>query len=178
MSAIPRSYRSERCEIGASPIHGRGLFAAEPIAAGEVIAIRGGHVVSKERALALDAQLGGYSHPITDDFFLAPLDASEVGDVVIMFNHGCTPNIGPVGQIAFVAMRDIEPREEIVCDYATIVCYPEYRLDCACGSPECRGIVTGDDWLDEDVRERYRGWFSTQIEQKMRAEVRAHEEDG
>jgi SET domain-containing protein len=169
MSAIPKSYRSQRCEVRRSPIHGLGLFAAESIASGEVIAIRGGHIVSKERALSLDARLGGYSHPITDDFFLAPLDASEVDDIVIMFNHGCAPNIGPHGQIAFVAMRGIDPGEEILCDYATIVCYPEYQLECACGSRECRGIVAGDDWLDPGLRERYQGWFSTQIEHKIRA---------
>jgi SET domain-containing protein len=171
VSGIPGTYRSDACEVRASPIDGRGLFAARPIPAGDVIAIRGGHIVPKDVALRIDATLGGYSHPITDDFFLAPLDASEVPDVVAFFNHGCAPNIAPVGQIVFAASRDIAEGEEILCDYCTIVCYSEYRLDCRCGTPQCRGLVTGDDWRQPALRARYRGRFSTQIEQKITAEA-------
>lgn len=173
MSGIPGSYRSPCCEVRRSRVHGCGLFAVAPLAEGEVVAIRGGHIVPKAVALDIDARLGGYSHPLTDEWFLAPLHVDEVPDVVVFFNHGCTPNIAPQGQVVFTAMRDIAAGEEILCDYCTIVCYPEYRLRCQCGSLECRGLVTGDDWRRPELRARYRGRFSTQIEQKIRAEAGA-----
>lgn len=169
MTGIPGSYRSPRCVVRPSGVHGTGLFAAEPIPEGEVIAIRGGHIVPKAVALEIDTRLGGYSHPLTDEWFLAPLDESEIDDVVIFFNHGCTPNIAPQGQVVFAATRDIAVGEEILCDYVTIVCYSEYKLQCRCGSAECRGVVTGDDWRTTALQERYRGRFSTQIQQKIDA---------
>jgi hypothetical protein len=81
---------------------------------------------------------------------------SEVPDVVIFFNHGCTPNIAPHGQVVFVAARDITADEEILCDYCTIVCYRS--TDWSAGAAaQCRGVVTGDDWRRPDLRVRYRG---------------------
>lgn len=177
MTGISGSYRSPSCIVRPSDIDGFGLFASAPLTKGEVVAIRGGHIVPKDVALDIDARLGGYSHPLTDDWFLAPLEASEVPDTVIFFNHGCTPNIAPHGQVVFTAIRNIEAGEEILCDYCTIVCYPEYRLQCHCGSTRCRGVITGDDWRRADLRARYRGLFSTQIEHKIRAESGEDEEE-
>jgi SET domain-containing protein len=164
------SYRSEKCTVRSSPVHGLGLFATEPICAGEVVAIRSGHIVGKERALQLDAELGGYSHPITDEFFLTPINEDEVSDIVIFFNHGCEPNLVPLGQIVFVALKDIGGGDEILCDYGTIVAYEEYELQCLCGSSNCRGTVKGNDWRNPELQARYSGHFSTQIEQKIKAE--------
>jgi len=42
-------------------------------------------------------------------------DPAEAGDLV---NHSCDPNCGLVGAVLVVAMRDIEPGEEITFDYA------------------------------------------------------------
>lgn len=36
------SYRSPKTEARDSPIHGKGLFAKEAIAAGEIVAVKGG----------------------------------------------------------------------------------------------------------------------------------------
>ena len=41
-----------------------------------------------------------------------------------------------------VARRDIEPGEEVTFDYATCESTVEaFRMDCKCGSKECRGVV-------------------------------------
>jgi SET domain-containing protein len=38
------SYRSPKTVVTESQIHGRGLFAREPMAKGEIVAIRGGYI--------------------------------------------------------------------------------------------------------------------------------------
>lgn len=42
------SYIPPEAAVRASPIHGRGLFAVEPIAAGEVVCVKGGYVFDRE----------------------------------------------------------------------------------------------------------------------------------
>jgi len=36
-------------------------------------------------------------------------------------------------------------------------------MGCGCGTARCRGTVTGDDWRDPALIERYTGWFSTYL---------------
>ena len=42
-----------------------------------------------------------------------------------------------------IAVRDIKAGEEVVCDYGSFNL--EEPLDCACGSPHCRGRISPDD---------------------------------
>jgi hypothetical protein len=63
------------------------------------------------------------------------------------------------------AWRDIQAGEEITTDYALCIAAPQYRLEpCRCGSPLCRGCVTGNDWKLPDLQHRYRGCFTHYIE--------------
>ena len=86
-------------------------------------------------------------------------------------NHSCEPNAGFKGQIAIVAMRDIGSGEQITIDYAMVLYHsphgPAYQLDCRCGAPTCRGVVTDDDWKIEALQERYRGWFQPFLQQEI-----------
>ena len=59
-------------------------------------------------------------------------------------NHSCAANIRGVGGDMMIAVRPIEAGDEITCDYAE--CNTE--LQCACGAPECRGLVRGADLLE------------------------------
>ena len=63
-------------------------------------------------------------------------------------------------------MRDISPGEELTHDWATTDDL-DYALECNCGSPNCRRIVTGKDWMKEELQEKYRGWFSWFIQRKI-----------
>ncbi len=58
-------------------------------------------------------------------------------------NHSCAPNLRGVGPWFMVARREIAAGEEITCDYAE--CNLAAPLECACGSPQCRGRIGGDD---------------------------------
>lgn len=93
-------------------------------------------------------------------------ETPEPGDLL---NHSCEPNCGLLGQMLLVAMRDITPGEELCFDYAMCDAsdYDEFR--CLCGQPACRGIVTGSDWRDPVLQERYAGWFSPYLIRRIAA---------
>jgi uncharacterized protein len=60
-------------------------------------------------------------------------------------NHSCEPNCGG-SEFGFeLALRDIEPEEQLTNDYATFQLHPRERIDCWCGAPSCRGVVTARD---------------------------------
>ncbi|HKD11693.1 MAG TPA: SET domain-containing protein-lysine N-methyltransferase, partial [Thermoanaerobaculia bacterium] len=151
-----------------SSIQGRGLFAAAPIAAGEVVAVKGGHVFDRATLARIAPALGPAEIQIGDDLFIGPLDAAEREESMIFSNHSCAPNIGVRGQIVFAAMRDIAAGEELTHDWA-MTDDDEERMECRCGAPGCRGVVTGQDWRRPELQEKYSGWFSAYLEQKIRA---------
>ena len=45
----PLSYRSPKTEVCESKIHARGLFATADIAKDEVVAVKGGYIISREQ---------------------------------------------------------------------------------------------------------------------------------
>jgi len=47
------SYISPKAIVKESPIHGRGLFACEPIATGEIVAIKGGYIFDAKAFLEI-----------------------------------------------------------------------------------------------------------------------------
>ena len=77
------------------------------------------------------------------------------------------PNLGMRGEITFVAMRDIAAGEELTHDWATTD-DDDYTLQCNCGSANCRGTLTGKDWQRPDLQERYDGYFSAYLAEKIR----------
>lgn len=85
---------------------------------------------------------------------------------MIFSNHSCDPNIGVQGQIVFVAMRDIQPGEELTHDWATTD-DDDYEMECNCGASGCRKIITGKDWQRKDLQEKYRGYMSWYLERKI-----------
>jgi len=161
-----KCYTYPKIEVRQGPI-GLGTFAKEDIKKDEVVFIKAGHIVQVEEALRYDKEVGDYSVQITDDFFLCPKKIEEIPDLVIHFNHSCNPNVGPDGQVSFVALRDIKKGEELSVDYATIVSH-KYRLECKCGSKECRKIITGDDWKLKELQDKYGNHFSWFILKKIK----------
>lgn len=82
-------------------------------------------------------------------------------------NHSCDPNIGVQGQIIFVAMRDIQAGEELTHDWATTD-DDTYAMVCHCGSPQCRKIITGQDWRRPELQEKYREYMSWYLQEKIK----------
>ena len=165
-----KSYRSPKTEIRDSSIKGKGLFARESIRKGEVVFVKSGHIGSKGEALRYDRKLGEYSLQIADDIFLFPTTEEEVKSTAIFINHSCDPNVGPDGQIIFVALRDIKAGEELCYDYAMTTDY-NYELKCECGSKQCRKVITGKDWQRKDLQEKYGNYFTHHILKKIKGIV-------
>ena len=165
-----RSYRSPKTTVTHSPIHGRGLFAVEPIKKGEVVAIKGGAIFSRQTRDALEHTLGPAELPIAEDLYIGPLSAEERDASMIFSNHSCDPNIGVQGQIVFVAMRDIAAGEELTHDWAMTDDEPD-EMECRCGAVNCRKIVTGQDWRRKDLQEKYAGYMSLYLLEKIKREA-------
>lgn len=163
-----KSYRSPKTEVRESKIGGKGLFVKEDIKKGEIVFIKSGCIVKLEEALEYNKKFGSYySLQINDEFCLCPTSEEEVKDTVVFINHSCDPNIGPDGQITFVALRDIRAGEELYHDYATTLTH-YFKLKCNCGSKNCRDIITGNDWKLKELQNRYKNHFVWFILKKIK----------
>jgi uncharacterized protein len=142
---VVSSYVTPKARKGAaSAIAGRGLVTIAPIAAGELVAIKGGHIVTTAGLQALPERLQNSDIQIADGFHLVALEEAEYEAVMLFINHSCEPNVGFAGNIVLVAMRDISPGEELTTDYALFDDY-DGSMKCQCGTPSCRGTIGGRD---------------------------------
>jgi hypothetical protein len=160
------SYGSPKTKVKESQIHGRGLFARERIAKGEIVAIKGGYIFDLATRDALGARLGPAEIPVAEGLFIGPRSEDERDGSMIFTNHSCDPNIAIEGQIVFTALRDIEAGEELTHDWATTD-DDAYEMACNCGTASCRGTVTGQDWRRKGLQEKYRGHFAWYIQRKI-----------
>lgn len=160
------NYFSDKVEKRTSGVHGRGLFAIAPIAAGEIVVVKGGTVMTRETRDELEATMGPSEIQIADDLFIGPVTSETREDGMMHLNHSCDPNVVIEGQITFKAWRDIAVGEELTFDYATGD-HDDWEMDCACGSENCRGKITGYDWQKPELQVKYRGYFSTYLERKI-----------
>ena len=142
-------------------------MATEPIGKDEVVAVKGGHIVTTAALRRLPGHLQNSEVQIADELHLVALTDEEYEPVMLFLNHSCEPNVGFGGNIVLVAMRDIEAGEELTTDYALFDDY-EGSMECGCGRPSCRRRVDGRDWRRPELRERYRGYFSWYLERRFR----------
>ncbi len=162
----PSSFLSPK--IKASPrvnLGGYGIFAQEVLKKGELLAVFGGVVYEWETFIHLPERERSLCIQIEDNFFLVPRPIGD-GDFV---NHCCNPNAGLSGQIALIAMRDIQPAEEVCFDYAMSDTVPYDEFECNCGAPNCRHSVTGSDWQLPELQKRYAGYFAPHVQRRIDA---------
>lgn len=161
---FPNSWLSPRLEIRQeNTIEGRGMFAVQPIAKDEIVAIWGGDVLPTAEFKKLADYQKRQSAQVEDGFFLVSSKPGP-GDFI---NHSCDANAGIQGQIVIVAMRDIAVGEEVCIDYAMCDSTPDEDFECSCGAANCRRTVTGNDWKLPELRQRYAGYFSTFLQNKI-----------
>jgi uncharacterized protein len=156
------SWLDPRIDVRDSPIHGRGLFARESFGSGEVAVIWGGTVFSEAEIKAGKAKAGTITLVEEGIYLGDPTGAPEGADYGL--NHSCDSNLWMRDAITLVTREVIEEDEELTLDYSLWETDPERVLaPCRCGSPLCRGQVTGADWRLPDLQERYREHFSPVI---------------
>jgi uncharacterized protein len=160
------SYLNPKCKARYYDAGGCAVFALERIYKDELISLWGGTIVHKDN---LDPSMPRFTQrvvQIDEDLYLVTGETPEPNDC---FNHSCEPNLGFSGQIGLVAMRDIEAGEELRFDYAMCDGGPYDEFDCRCGTPHCRGKVTGTDWRNPDLWVRYDGYFSPYLAKRILA---------
>ena len=160
------SYRSPKARVGKSSIHGRGLFASRPLRKGEIVAIKGGHILDRRTLSRVGPRIAASYIQIANGFYIGALRRADVGRNKLFINHSCEPNVGIKGQITFVALRAIRAGEELTYDWAMEENAPDVTR-CACGARRCRGTLTGRDWQLTSLQRRYRGYFSAYIAEKI-----------
>jgi SET domain-containing protein len=151
-TSAPPAARAWR--VGASPRHGRGVFASARIAEGKRIVEYTGELISLEESerrypSARDAPEDPehtYLLMLDDE---RVIDANVGGNDSRFINHCCTPNCEPMvfgDRMWIVAVRDIAPGEELGYDYAIELderhtSRRKKRFPCTCGAAACRGSI-------------------------------------
>lgn len=141
-----------------SAIQGTGLFAMADIPAGSLVSRLGGRLVSDGQldALLRDASADGTGVYVDSVVVGANLHlVLPVGDLNHYGNHSCDPNLWWTGLYTLATRRPIQAGEEVTNDYATSTGSESWAMPCSCGSPLCRGVVSGSDWRRKDLQVRY-----------------------
>ena len=159
---LPKTWVDPRQDIRPSAIHGMGVFARDPIHEGEAVEILGGDLMTDEEFRAFQRTARRFNAvQIGEDLHLVERPAvtqQRIGSI----NHACDSNLWLADEVTLVARRDIEAGEELTADYALFSAQPDWVMDmpCHCGSPVCRGVITGNDWKLKEVQERYQHHFT------------------
>ena len=150
MSKIPAA-SARRIQVRRSGIHGKGVFALQAIAAGELILEYVGEIITWEQAQAR------HPHDPTDPnhTFYFHIDDSRVidgrvgGNSSRWINHSCDGNCEAEardGRIFIRARHSIAAGQELHFDYGLVIderytakLKAEYA--CRCGAPSCRGTL-------------------------------------
>jgi hypothetical protein len=168
-SYLSTTWYDPRVEVRPSSIQGMGMFARQPISAGEIVVRLGGTVMTEKEFQAYISTVSRYNAvQIGEELHLVDVPTAAGG-----MNHSCDANLWMRDEVTVVARRDIAAGEELTQDYALYTISPTWTLQpCLCGTPACRQVITGNDWQRPDVQERYRDHFSPFLNERIR---RLHE---
>lgn len=142
---------SRKLVVRRSGVHGKGVFAAQPVQAGERLLEYKGQRISWKEAVR--------RHPHNPDepnhtFYFAledgrVIDGNVDGNSARWINHSCAPNCEAEeidGRVFIQALRDISLDEELFYDYGLVIderrtkkLKKEYA--CHCGARKCRGTM-------------------------------------
>jgi hypothetical protein len=148
---------------------GNGEFAIKDIKKDEIVAIFGGHVMTRTEKNNLPENVKYLPIGIDDDMFIGPKSMEEIDDAD-WFNHSCEPNAGIKGQIMLVAMRNIKVGEEITYDYVMSCSQKgEKRIlfNCECEANNCRKEITNQDWKKPELQQKYKNYFSAFVQRNI-----------
>jgi len=150
---MTRAPAQKKCyRVRHSVIHGRGVFAATPIAKGmQIIEYRGERttweIVCERPASDPDDPAHTFIFELSDG---RVIDAGVRGSVARWINHSCAPNCKSFedddGRVFIEARRAIAPGEELTYDYrlsldGRITRRIREEYACRCGAKRCRGSL-------------------------------------
>lgn len=163
--SVTQDWKSPKVSIRESPIEGVGFYATFDIKKGKKIVIWGGNYTNMTGAELMKKE-GKLVMQWDDDLYSYEDRAADNGYFV---NHSCEPNLWMVDAYTLITSRDVKLGEELTVDYALFEADENYisRWECKCGSSLCRGRVTGVDYRDSDLQNRYKGHFSPLLNKRI-----------
>jgi hypothetical protein len=127
---------------------GKGLFATKNIPARTVLCTVTGPLLTFLETIEL-GENESHSLQIERDTYI-------LCDAPFLYsNHSCTPNCALNAGLQMVALYDIKKNEELFWDYSTSMLERHWTMQCACGSEQCRKIITDFDLLPEEIQFMY-----------------------
>ena len=136
---------------------GKGCFANETIKKGESICFLEGEETTWEES---ERRYIEGKVRLDDPFQISVTKYMELYKPYIYFNHSCDPNSGVRGKNELIAIKNIEPSEEITFDYSTVVWddrwsknHGAWTMKCECEEKNCRKVI-GDILTIPKVRSR------------------------
>ena len=140
-----------RIQTRRSGVHGKGVFAVQDIAEGEVLIEYTGEIISWQQAQdrhphdPLQPNHTFYFHVDEDRV----IDANFGGNSSRWINHSCNPNCYTDerdGRIFITALRNIAAGEELNYDYGLMLeerytAKLKAEYPCYCGAANCRGTL-------------------------------------
>ena len=142
---------------------GSGVFATRDIRKDELIAEFRGPRIKIPDMTGIPGEVWSHFFNVGVDEYII---AREPG---VRTNHSCDPNAGITRDIFLVAMRDIAKDEEITFDYSVITA-DNWKLECKCGSPICRKVISNYVDLPEAVKKKYDKYTPDWIKALMRTD--------
>jgi uncharacterized protein len=133
-------------KVRSSGVHGRGVYATEPISKGTRIIEYTGQRISWEETADDEDDSHTFIFGLANGEVINP----EVGgNEARWINHSCDPNCEAFEEddrIFIYAKRDITSGEELSYDYALEIDEPITKkamkeFECLCGSQRCRGTM-------------------------------------
>jgi hypothetical protein len=138
---------SSTVEVGTGPL-GRGVFATQSFRPGQPILMLTGPVLDHAEVLTLGGDRA-YALQIGPDEYLDTMPPGRYA------NHSCDPNAGIVNDRMLIALRPVEPGEEIQFDYSTTMSRDHWTMECRCGRPTCRRVILDFHHLPPITQNRY-----------------------
>jgi hypothetical protein len=129
-------------ELHDHPGYGKALRVQRPVRNGSVV-------------LSLETDVRR-STPVASSLQVG-VDEHIDGPPAAYLNHSCEPNVFvDTGALTVVAIRDIEPGEDIKYFYPSTEWDLAVPFECACGTSSCLGSISGAREMDPAVLNRYR----------------------
>ena len=143
----------EDLEVLRSSIHGLGVFLKKGVKKGGRVAYLQGRVVYKHNKSKSDALANSSWVGLSKRTWVDPAYPFKY------LNHSCNPSASIKGKVTIVALKDMNPGDEVTLDYSTIEGDPLWEMKCGCGSKDCRKVIRSIEFLPKRVFDKYRPYI-------------------
>ena len=141
--------KPDKCliEIRSSPF-GKGLFALNAISCNSVLCKATGKQLTFSETLQLHERESHSLQIDTHTYILCE-------EPFLYSNHSCNPNCALNENLELYTIKDVQQNEELVWDYSTSMYERHWTMQCLCGSPKCRKVITDFDLLTKNIQIDY-----------------------